>query len=526
MSVVEAGAAPYADDARLSGSDAGRRRRAQFALFILRAAVPFFPVAAVLTASDASVATPAVLILAAGWFVALRRMFSSAWLSPLALGIPIIAALGALSGLALMSGFADWLPGDDVTPLELSLMAVAVYVASAAAESIARRTGLVYPRVLIVGAGNGGMQLAEELYGNPDLPFRCLGLLVEDGEDWTSETVRVLGTTDDVEDLLALWEPDIAVLASGENGKTVSAVLDGEENGIRLLSLPHFYEHVFGRVPIHTLSPTWFMSLVHLSQAPVPADHKKSLRPCRCLRRPGSRESILPTWSDPGSVVRAGTCLLPPVAIRGTRTAVPDAQVQDDGPRGGAGRPGDLGRRRRPPRDSCRPHHAENPPGRAASAVERPDRGDEHRVALGRSGRSSTSSLPRKSPTGPVGTSSSPGSPAGPRSAVATPRTSEGRPRSWPTTSITSNTRASCSISPSRPRRRRHSYRASARGRSGWKTWPPTRKDSFRRARAKSRTLLAATGSSIDGVVPKAPGASAVRPAWREAKETCDRTAA
>jgi len=275
MSVVEAGAAPYADDALLPGSEAGRRRRAQFALFILRAAVPFFPVAAVLTASDASVATPAVLILATGWFIALRRMFSSAWLSPLALGIPIIAALGALSGLAMMSGFAYWLPGDDVSPLELSLMAAAVYVASAAAESIARRTGLVYPRVLIVGAGNGGVQLAEELYGNPDLPFRCLGLLVEDGEDWTSETVRVLGTTDDVEDLLELWEPDIAVLASGENGKTVSAVLDGEENGIRLLSLPHFYEHVFGRVPIHTLSPTWFMSLVHLRKRPYPRITKR-----------------------------------------------------------------------------------------------------------------------------------------------------------------------------------------------------------------------------------------------------------
>lgn len=275
MSIVEASASSYADDALLPGTEAGRRRRAELALFILRAAVPFFPVAAIVAASGATTATPTVLILAAGWFVALRRVFSSAWLSPLALGVPIIAALGALAGLALMSGFAYWLPGDNVTPLELSLMAAAVYVVSASFESVARRSPFVHPRVLIIGARNGGLQLAEELSGNPDLPFECLGLLVEGGEDWMSDTARVLGTTDDVGDLLRVWEPDIAVIASGENGKTVSAVLDGEENGTRLLALSHFYEHAFGRVPVHTLSPTWFMSLVHLSQRPYPRVTKR-----------------------------------------------------------------------------------------------------------------------------------------------------------------------------------------------------------------------------------------------------------
>jgi exopolysaccharide biosynthesis polyprenyl glycosylphosphotransferase len=260
-----------------SGWLANRRQLQRLGLLMIRAAVPLIPVVTIVTASSARLAAPAVLAVAAGWFITLRRVFSSPWLSPLALGVPIIAGFGTLAGLGMMSIFAYWLPGDDVTPIQLLLMAIGIFILSVSVESFAARATFLRPRVLIIGAANGGMSLAEELSANPHIPFEFIGLLANGSEETVSPRLSgALGSMAELRSVLELWEPDIAVIASDENAEALAAVLDRSETRIRVMSLAHFYEHAFGRVPIETLPPIWFMSILHFNRRPYSQLTKRS----------------------------------------------------------------------------------------------------------------------------------------------------------------------------------------------------------------------------------------------------------
>jgi hypothetical protein len=52
---------------------------------------------------------------------------------------------------------------------------------------------------------------------------------------------------------------------------------------LRVLSVPDFYEHAFGRVPVEHVAPAWFMSVVHLHRRPYPRVVKRLFDvPSRC----------------------------------------------------------------------------------------------------------------------------------------------------------------------------------------------------------------------------------------------------
>jgi exopolysaccharide biosynthesis polyprenyl glycosylphosphotransferase len=233
-----------------------------------RAAVVLVPVMSIFLTFHR---TPFGLIEAGGqgaiWFLALRSTFAAAWLSALALGVPTAAALGTMTGLAGVTLFEFWFPGSELKPTELLTMSAGVLVASATFETLAavrlrRRRG-----VLIVGASFGGAELAKELLQQPELPFRCLGIVCDEEEADRIPRTLVLGGPAELIEIVRSQRPDIVVLARSDyHSTTVSRLVDSASIGFRLVGVPEFYEHAFGRVPIEYLSPTWFMSVLHLYQ--------------------------------------------------------------------------------------------------------------------------------------------------------------------------------------------------------------------------------------------------------------------
>jgi exopolysaccharide biosynthesis polyprenyl glycosylphosphotransferase len=71
----------------------------------------------------------------------------------------------------------------------------------------------------------------------------------------------------DLADAVVLHSPELVVVNVTKGRLAVFRVLlDLAGTGIRIVGLPEFYEHAFGRVPVGHLTPAWFMSLLHLYQ--------------------------------------------------------------------------------------------------------------------------------------------------------------------------------------------------------------------------------------------------------------------
>jgi len=252
----------------LAAVPARLRGRRQTAILTLgRVIVVLLPIVTLLLADgaelgrlDDDVLVPAI------WFLALWKTFDAAWLSPLALGLPTTCTLGTLTGLAGVSLAEFWLPGPSFDPRELLTIALGVLVASGVFETLAAWKLQRRRRVIIVGGSQGGLELASELARRSDLPFRFLGL-VRDEEDGDLPNGLALGDWRDLPEIIRTRRPDVVVLARpGAHSAVVSKLVTSAAVGFRLVGIPDFYEHTFGRVPIEHLSPTWFMSVLHLYQ--------------------------------------------------------------------------------------------------------------------------------------------------------------------------------------------------------------------------------------------------------------------
>ena len=119
------------------------------------------------------------------------------------LGPVVASAVGTITGLVAVSALDLWAPGTDFGTAGLAETAAAVFVLSAAWEYAVR--SIVKRRVLIVGTGGCASDVMDELTGDGRAPFTVVGV-------------------------------------------------------------SHFFEHALGRVPLRHLTPTWFMSMLHLRQ--------------------------------------------------------------------------------------------------------------------------------------------------------------------------------------------------------------------------------------------------------------------
>jgi exopolysaccharide biosynthesis polyprenyl glycosylphosphotransferase len=206
-------------------------------------------------------------LVAAVWTAALARAFSTARLTLLALGPAPAAALGTLGGGIAVSAIAAW-ARLGLTPLLLAELALAVFIFSALWEGLVYRSLAGVRRVLVVGAGDGGAELVQELALGESGPFDAIGLVDDEygAEQIAGLPVYGLG---DLHDAAGRMRPDIVVLAVGDSRpEAFERLLDVASVGFKVVGLPEFHEHAFGRVPVRTLTPSWFMNVLHLYRRP------------------------------------------------------------------------------------------------------------------------------------------------------------------------------------------------------------------------------------------------------------------
>lgn len=118
-------------------------------------------------------------------------------------------------------------------------------------------------RVIIVGAGRAGTNLAHALHTVKPMPFHIVGFVDDDKakQGTVIENVPVIGTGTDLPGLLDEENiSDLIFAISGEmNQELFQNLLKAEEDGIEITTMPIVFEETMGRVPIMLLQSDWIL---------------------------------------------------------------------------------------------------------------------------------------------------------------------------------------------------------------------------------------------------------------------------
>jgi exopolysaccharide biosynthesis polyprenyl glycosylphosphotransferase len=88
--------------------------------------------------------------------------------------------------------------------------------------------------------------------------------------------VPVIGHVRDLESIVRLAKPDLVLLGVERGRPDVFAHLAAVAGlGFQVVGLPEFHEQAFGRLPVRHLTNAWFMSILHVYQAPYAAVAKR-----------------------------------------------------------------------------------------------------------------------------------------------------------------------------------------------------------------------------------------------------------
>lgn len=193
----------------------------------------------------------AASLLAAVWLICMRSAFAAVHFT---LGIPIRCAVGTATGFVGASAVALWVPGLGMSGWTILALAASVFTLTAIWEATAQRV-VGKRRVLVVGSAETAAEIANAVsFEGKTTPF------------------AVLGAVDDVAELARIVEaqrPELIVLTDDESsGHAIEGLLTMRSDGFKVMGLPHFFDHAFGRVPLEGLTPTWFMSILHVWHRP------------------------------------------------------------------------------------------------------------------------------------------------------------------------------------------------------------------------------------------------------------------
>lgn len=118
-------------------------------------------------------------------------------------------------------------------------------------------------RMLIVGAGKAGSNLTTIVKSIKPTPFNVVGLIDDDPEKrgLAIEGFPVLGTGSDLQEVIEKENiTDLIFAISGEmNPRMFVALVNAEEQGVEITTLPSVYEELTGRVPIFLLQSDWLL---------------------------------------------------------------------------------------------------------------------------------------------------------------------------------------------------------------------------------------------------------------------------
>jgi exopolysaccharide biosynthesis polyprenyl glycosylphosphotransferase len=226
-----------------------------------RAALIWLPVFTLMANELSSL--PAVLttsLVTAVWLLALRAALSTYF----TLGPAVASAVGTVTGLVAVSALDLWLPRISLDALKLGETAFAVFVLSAAWEHVVRI--VAKRRVLIVGTNGVATAVMNELARSEHAPFAVVGV-VNDPNPAGASATPPLGSIPELSLIVEAQRPDIVILTDERSSASaLDRLLSRAPIDFKVVSVPHFFEHAFGRVPLGYLTPAWFMSMLHLRQ--------------------------------------------------------------------------------------------------------------------------------------------------------------------------------------------------------------------------------------------------------------------
>ena len=188
---------------------------------------------------------------------------------PFILGPAVPASVGTLTGLVVVSALTFWIPLSEtrLSVSTLALMAISVFALSTLWEAVWRRQFAAKRRVLVVGTSSWAEDIAETAEHARDVPFRVLGIVDDEPGSEAEGGLPVLGGVADLSEIVEAQRPDLIVLAEGNgSGRALESLLDVASSGFKVVGVSHFFEHVFGWVPLRHLTSSWFMSILHLHQ--------------------------------------------------------------------------------------------------------------------------------------------------------------------------------------------------------------------------------------------------------------------
>ena len=118
-------------------------------------------------------------------------------------------------------------------------------------------------RFLVVGAGRAGSALCSVLSTLNPPPFHTIGLIDDDPQKIGTQVSNfpVLGGNAQLDELITRHNiTDIAFAISGEMmPEMFQALVNAQERGIEVHSMPSTYEEILGRVPIFLLQSDWIL---------------------------------------------------------------------------------------------------------------------------------------------------------------------------------------------------------------------------------------------------------------------------
>ena len=202
----------------------------------------------------------------------LVAQYVSARTLPWAVGPSARAAVAAMLGLLAIWIGGAWLPWLHIGPWALITIAAAALVVSLLRERQPRPR-----RILLVGGGDGSNELLGDAAKYPER-FEVVAIVGEVNATAAREgSLHLYPSVAGLSNAIEIHRPDLVIVNVNKGRPEVfQALLDRAASGFRVVGLPEWYEHVFGRVPVSQVSPAWFMSLLHLYQRPYARSAKRS----------------------------------------------------------------------------------------------------------------------------------------------------------------------------------------------------------------------------------------------------------
>jgi len=178
-----------------------------------------------------------------------------------------VAAFAAVAGLGVASGIGFWVHSAAADRSEVFVMTLLVFLIILAAEIAKARLFVMRTRILLVGGGQGSVDVIESLAYDKWKPFMVVGVVDDHAGVPAIGGVDVLGPVSELRGIVGEVVPDLVVVTADRGRPEVFKGLASVAGlGFRVVGLPELYEHAFGRVPVRSMTDAWFMSVLHLYQ--------------------------------------------------------------------------------------------------------------------------------------------------------------------------------------------------------------------------------------------------------------------